>query len=110
MRFIGAMALTVLVVLIGGCGYYVGYQKRSADFGNGYNSGLEDGKKHGRAEVEATQSMLLEVCLSKADSSYPRDNLAADSKRDPVNSQRYLEYYDKIRKIEEDTCKLKYAS
>ena len=51
---------------------------------------------------------LLQTCLDNATNKYPWENVESDSKRDPVNSQRYTDLHYKIKSEEEESCKTRY--
>lgn len=53
---------------------------------------------------------LLQTCIDNATTGYPWENVQADIKRDPDNSQQYLDLYYKMKSEEESTCKIRYAN
>jgi hypothetical protein len=50
----------------------------------------------------------LQTCLDNATQRYPWANVENDSKRDPANSQEYVDLYYKMKSEEEDSCKNRY--
>lgn len=51
----------------------------------------------------------LDLCMSKSDEGYPWANMQADTKRDPYNTQQYVDLYYKMKGEAEASCQRLYS-
>lgn len=110
---IAASVFAIIMSLSAGAGYYIYYrhaqqvEKQEYDNAQKIKTDTENKKKadeESSQNAELQRKAALQTCLSNDDSKYPWQNMTNDSKRDPQNSQTYLNLYYKIKNEKDNNC------